>query len=122
MSGNNYLLDTNIIIYALKGVESVKPYFEGDCFISVISEIEILGIEGVLKKELATRRAAVDYCSIIQLTESIKNEAIRIKQEYKTKIPDAIIAATAIAENSILITADKGFKKFKELSLILVNV
>jgi predicted nucleic acid-binding protein len=42
MSGSSYLLDTNIIVYALKGLEFVKPYFEEGCYISVISEMEII--------------------------------------------------------------------------------
>jgi predicted nucleic acid-binding protein len=36
-------------------------------------------------------------------------------------LPDAIIAATALMEGYTLVTADKGFKKFSSLQLILVN-
>lgn len=42
MNGGDYLLDTNIIVYALKGIIPVMPYFEEDCFISVVTEIEII--------------------------------------------------------------------------------
>lgn len=121
MSGNNYLLDTNILVYAMKGIPSVAPYFEENCFISVIPEIEIIGIEGVSRKELTIRQTAVDFCTIIPLTNTIKNEAIQLKQQFKIKLPDAIIAATALAEGYTLVTADKGFKKFSSLQLILVN-
>ena len=34
---------------------------------------------------------------------------------------NAIIASTAIVKNLPLITVDKGFKKIKELDLILIN-
>ena len=121
MSGNNYLLVTNILVYAMKGIPSVAPYFEDNCFISVIPEIEIIGIEGVSRKELTIRQTAVDFCTIIPLTNTIKNEAIQLKQQFKIKLPDAIIAATALAEGYTLVTADKGFKKFSSLQLILVN-
>jgi len=121
MSGNNYLLDTNILVYALKGIPSVIPYFEENCFISVITEIEIIGVEGLSRKELYIRQAAVGSCSIIPLTNTIKVEAIRLKQESKVKLPDAIIAATAAVEGYTLVTADKGFKKFTSLQLILVT-
>ena len=121
MNGNNYLLDTNIIVYALKGIPSITPYLEGDCFISVVTEIEIIGVAGLGKRELSIRQAAIDYCTIIPLTNTIKNEAIRLKQQFKIKLPDAIIAATALVEGYTLITADKGFKKFSLLQLILVN-
>jgi predicted nucleic acid-binding protein len=121
MNGNNYLPDTNIIVYALKGTPSVIPYLEDDCFISVVTEIEILGVEGLGKREMSIRQSAIDYCTIIPLTNSVKNEAIRLKQQFKIKLPDAIIAATALVEGYVLITADKGFKKFSSLQLILVN-
>ena len=121
MNGNNYLLDTNILVYALKGISSVIPYFDENCFVSVITEIEITGIAGLEKKELSVRQSAVDFCTVIPLTTAIKNEAIRLKQQFRIKLPDAVIAATALVEGYTLITADKGFKKFSSLQLILVN-
>jgi predicted nucleic acid-binding protein len=42
MSGNEFLLDTNILVYAMKGIENMRPYFETEPYISVITEIEIL--------------------------------------------------------------------------------
>ncbi len=121
MSGNNYLLDTNILVYALKGLPSVMPYFEEDCYLSVITEIEIIGVPELSKKDLVIRQAAIDFCTIIPLTNSIKSEAIRLKQEFKVKLPDAVIAATALMEGYTLVTADKGFKRFTSLQIILVN-
>jgi predicted nucleic acid-binding protein len=121
MSGNSYLLDTNILVYALKGLQSVMPYFDEDCYLSVITEIEVAGVPGLSKKDLSIRQSALDYCTIIPLTSSIKNEAIRLKQEFKVKLPDAVIAATALVEGYTLITADKGFRKFISLPMILVN-
>lgn len=121
MNGNNYLLDTNILVYALKGLESVKPYFEQDCYLSVITEIEILGVAGLGKKELSIRESAIDYCTIISLTNAIKEQAIQLKQKFRIKTPDAIIAATALVEGYALVTADKGFRRFSSLRLVLVN-
>ena len=122
MSGSNYLLDTNIIVYALKGIESVQPYFEQNCFISVVTEIEILGVEGLSKKEISIRQAAIDFCTVIPLTTGIKTEAIKLKQQFRVRVPDAVIAATALTEGYTLITADKGFKRFTSLQMILINI
>jgi len=45
--------------------------------------------------------------------------AISIRRVYKTKLPDAIIAAIAIAYKSTLITHNQtDFKKIKGLTLI----
>jgi predicted nucleic acid-binding protein len=38
------------------------------------------------------------------------------------KLPDAIIAATALKNNMTLITADKDFKKAPKLDLVLLNI
>lgn len=52
---------------------------------------------------------------------SIRDNAARIKRTYKLKIPDAIIAATAIHLNAPLLTRDKGFDRVsKELEVRLV--
>jgi len=121
MNGSNYLLDTNILVYALKGLPSVRPYFEESCFASVITEIEILGVPELSKREYNIRQSAMEFCSIIPLTTSIKNETIRLKQQYKVKLPDAVIAATALVEGYTLVTADRAFRRFGSLSMILVN-
>ncbi len=79
MNGNNLLLDTNIIIYALKGLANVKPYFDFEPYISVITEMEILGVKEITRNEINLREAAIEYCMIIPFTNKIKNKAILIK-------------------------------------------
>ena len=52
---------------------------------------------------------------------ALKNKIIEIRNTHGLKLPDAIIAATAIVNNAILVTADKDFKKVKELELMSIN-
>lgn len=122
MSGNNLLLDTNIIIYALKGLADVRPYFDIEPYISVITEIEILGVKDLGEDEAKVRETVIEYCSVLPITNKIKQRAISIKQNIKIPVPDAIIAATAIENGFTLVTADKGFKRIKNLSLLLIDV
>jgi predicted nucleic acid-binding protein len=122
VSGSKYLLDTNIIVYALKGLAFVRPYFEAKPQISIITEIEILGVKDILDEEFLIRQTALEYCEALHLTESIKKRAIELKRKIKMPAPDAIIAATAIEEGLHLVTADKGFKRIKELKLILIEL
>jgi predicted nucleic acid-binding protein len=93
MNGNEFLLDTNILVYAMKGLETVKPYFEIEPYISVVTEIEILGLKDITPKEISIRQTAIDYCRIIPLTNRVIKKAIDIKREIKVHVPDAIIAA-----------------------------
>ena len=122
MSGNNYLLDTNILLYALKGIDVVRPYFDISPSISVVTEIEILGVKDLLADDLNIRETIIEYCQVIAFTTAIKKKTIELKREIKLAIPDALIAATAIERGITLVTADKGFKKIKGLSLILIEV
>jgi len=43
MSGTNYLVDTNFLIYLLNGNEFIKPYLNNNFFLSEITEMELLG-------------------------------------------------------------------------------
>ena len=122
MSGNNYLLDTNILLYALKGLTDVRLYFDIPPSISVVTEIEILGVKEMESSEIKIRETAVEYCQIIPITNSIKKTTIGLKRKIKLAVPDALIAATAIEGDFTLVTADKGFKRIKDLSLILIEV
>ena len=122
MNGNNYLLDTNILLYALKGLADVRLYFDIPPTISVVTEIEILGVKEIKNTEIAIRETIVEYCQVIPITTSIKKKTIELKRAIKLAVPDALIAATAIEGGFTLITADKGFKKVKGLSLILIEV
>jgi len=122
VSGNNYLLDTNILLYALKGIDVVRPYFDISPSISVVTEIEILGVKDLLADDLNIRETIIEYCQVIAFTTAIKKKTIELKREIKLAIPDALIAATAIERGITLVTADKGFKKIKGLSLILIEV
>lgn len=122
MNGDPYLIDTNILIYALYGSEFINQYVQSCPFISFITEIEILGQINIEQTELETRQKALDFCTIIPFSNIIKKRTILLKQMYRLKLPDAIIAATAIIEGYSLVSADRGLKKISELSLILLEV
>ena len=47
---------------------------------------------------------------------------IRVKQKRKIKVPDAIIAATAIENNLPLLTADTAFTSVADLNCILIEL
>ena len=43
-------------------------------------------------------------------------------QKFVVKLPDAIIAATALYLDLPLLTADTGFQKIQDLKLILLEI
>ena len=121
MNGSKYLADTNILLYLIAGNEGVFEFINDEFFISEISEIELLGNKGILDAQLVYRKQIINRCTIVSLSENIKTVTIQLKQNYTIKIPDAIIAATSIYLNLPLLTADKEFKKIKELDLLLIQ-
>ncbi len=116
MSGNNLVVDTNIIILTLGGNERLADYVEGrKLFLSVITEIEALSYPGLSKVESSRVESYIDRCTVLGLSDRVKKEAIRMRSKYKVKLPDAIIAATAIAFELPLLTADHGFVKLADV-------
>jgi len=122
MNGIDYLIDTNILIYIIKGNPKVKYFSQSEVLaISYITEMEILGKHQICEFEKRSIREALDYCYIIEMDAQIKQYAINIKQNVKMKLPDAIIAATAIKYNLPLVTSDSDFKKVSNLDLVLID-
>ena len=124
MSGNDRLLvDTNIFIFLLNGNSKAAQFLEGKTlFFSFVTEIELLGFPGITVKEQAVVAETLDDCIKIDLSEAISRTAIAIKQRKKTKIPDALIAATAIEFDLPLLTADVGFEDIQGLTTILFKI
>ncbi len=119
MSGINILADTNIIIYLLAGDQGLLKILEDKKIsISVITEIEVLSYPNLTREKELLVRELLSRIFIIPLTESVKEGSISIKKKYKVKLPDAIIAASAIQQNIPLLTADSDFEQIEELDLI----
>lgn len=119
MNGNKLFLDTNIILYLLNGDETLAELLnQKQLYISVITELELLAFKGITRKEEKVIKEFVSQCKVININNSIKQETIRIRKAYKTKLPDSIIIASALYLDLPLISSDVEFKKVEELVLI----
>ncbi|MBI2730778.1 MAG: PIN domain-containing protein [Sphingobacteriales bacterium] len=119
---NTILADTNFIIYLLEGRKETLEYLDKFIVISVITEMELLGVKNISSKIFNTRKSLLDDTVIFPFDEEIKVIAVSLKQKYSIKLPDAIIAATSIKYRTPLISADKALKRIKELDLILLSI
>jgi predicted nucleic acid-binding protein len=120
--GKRYLIDTNIAIYFLDGhlPPSSLPFligiFNQERNMSVITKIELLGWNFPNPNKSAISYAFVDQSNVLPLSEDIVNKTIELRQRYKIKLPDAVIAATAIVFDFTLISRnDKDFSTIHEL-------
>ena len=119
MSGHNLFLDTNIILYLLNGDETLAELlYMKQLYISVITEIELLGFNGIKPEDEKIIKEFILQCKVININEKIKDETIRLRKKYHTKIPDCLIIATALYLDLPLISSDSGFKKVAGLFLI----
>ncbi len=100
------LLDTNAVIYLQKGMLA-KPLPRGCYFISVITEMELLSFHGLSNEQERWLRRFIDAVGLIDINRNIKNRAIELRKNYRLKLPDAIIAASAIENELELVTLDK---------------
>jgi predicted nucleic acid-binding protein len=120
MSGNSLLVDTNIVLYLLSGDKTLASFLKGKkLYVSFITQLEILGYEGIKKSDLRKIELFLNDCTIIDIQSDIKNKVIEIRKIGKIKLPDAIIAATSSYLGIPLISSDKGFEKISSLDLIL---
>jgi predicted nucleic acid-binding protein len=101
-----YLFETNVIIKHLNDGTSVL--WKGERFISVVTEMEVLAKPHIsLEAEQKALRFLRGF-TIVPLSDTVKYEAIRIRREGspRLKLPDAVVAATAVVLEAQLITAD----------------
>ena len=112
MSGINFLLDTNFILGMLKSHPEVlseissRNLSAGHCAYSAITRMEMLGYPGIGREEDALIRQKLEALTYLPVTRAIEDVAITLRQTRKVKLPDAIIAATALHSGLELLTLD----------------
>lgn len=113
MSGTKFLLDTNFIIGLLKSDPAVlaevstRTVAIAECSYSAITRMELLGFPGISRDEESIIRQKLERLRYLPLTRAIEDVVISLRQARKIKLPDAVIAATAICAGAELLTLDK---------------
>ena len=105
MNAERFVIDTNIFILRAND-RLVELLPRGEIICSVITEIELLSFPELTSAEEALIRAALSKVAIYGIDQDIKEEAIRLRRQSRLKLPDAIIAATAICHDAVLVTND----------------
>ena len=73
MSGNSFLVDTNIVLYLLHGDTTLAELlFEKQLYLSIITEIELLAFKDLDPKEEAVIRDFINQCKTVNINENIK--------------------------------------------------
>ena len=108
-----YLIDTNIIIYYLEGEHSAVSFLRthrGKLAISSITWMETLSYPFSADEEQIVR-AFLQELRLVEISSPVMELSVEIRRTKKMKLPDAIIAASAIHHDLILVT--RNVKDFK---------
>ena len=70
------------------------------------------------EKEIDIIKNFLSLCKIENILTEIKEKTIELRKSYNIKLPDAIIASTAIINSVPLLSADTIFSKITELNFI----
>ena len=100
------LLDSNIIIYAAKPEhENLRRLVaEKAPAVSAVSYVEVLGFHRLEEHERRHFEAFFASARILPLSQSVLDEAVRLRQARKMSLGDALVAGTALVHELTLIT------------------
>ena len=117
MNGIEYLLDTNVIIGLLKSDPDTlaligdRPIDAGCCAYSAITRMELLGFPGLTPSERSLILGKLAQLVYVPISLAVEDEAIRLRCAHKIKLPDAIIAASALLLGAELLTHDRNLSR-----------
>jgi predicted nucleic acid-binding protein len=119
--GKRYLLDTNTVLDYMgnklpgKAKNLIAQIIDDEINLSVINKIELLGFSKV-------EQDLIDFiaCSNIHpIDDIVVDKTIEMRSLYKIKLPDAIIAASALVNELAIITRNtKDFTKIDGLEVL----
>jgi len=122
--GEGFLIDTNILIYYLadaipaEELPRVEEILRGSFNVSIITKIEFLGWRGHTPEGFEKSKEFISFAHVIPLTDEIADVAIELRKKTSIKLPDAVIAATALIHNLTLVTRNvKDFERVEGLKI-----
>jgi len=119
--GIKYLWDTNTVIYYLQKQfpSSAEKFIDGLVIeskpaFSSITEIELLCWKSPTENDSIVLNNFINDALVFELEKPVKLKTVEVRKEVKIKLPDAVIAATAIVYNLVLLT--RNTEDFKNIS------
>ncbi|NJF26064.1 type II toxin-antitoxin system VapC family toxin [Thermococcus sp. Bubb.Bath] len=104
------MIDTNILIYYLadaiptEEIPKIEKILKESFNISIITKIEFLGWKGHTPEGFEKSKEFISFAHVIPLTDDIAELAIELRRRKSIKLPDAVIAATALKYGYTLVT------------------
>jgi len=116
-----FLIDTNIIIYYLEGEQAAVSFLtnnRGNLAISSITWMETLAYSFSEDEEPIVRAFLLEF-RLIDISLPIMELSVSLRRKKKMKLPDAIIAASAVHHDLTLVT--RNTRDFKGTAANIVD-
>jgi predicted nucleic acid-binding protein len=115
------LLDSNLIIYSAKAeYDQLRRFIaENAHSVSAVSRIEVLGYYLLSDRQRQYRTEFFQAAIILQISDSVVTEAVKLRQIRRMSLGDSIIAGTALDHRLALATRNTAdFSWIKDITLI----
>jgi hypothetical protein len=120
-----WLFDSNVIMGYLNQdstqgfIDQFEQALVEGAAVSVITTIEVLGWRGHDVTSRASAESLLQCMGEIQLSATVVQQTIALRSKYSVKLPDAVIAATALASGLKLMTRNQtDFERIEGLVII----
>jgi len=120
-----YTLDTNAILYYLKDDNNAVTILRGvfaqssPVYVSAVTELELLAFSNLTSDEESLIENLLATVAIIPVDSHIARLAALVRRRYRIKVPDSIIAATAMFTGSTLLT--RNTRDFRMVSNLVIR-
>ncbi len=114
------LIDSNIFIYGVQqGYQYLRDYLaRHHIAVSKITLLEVLGYHTMGEEEKTKLQQTLSKCHQLAIDDDIIHKAIALRQQRKMSLGDALIAATALHHQLLLVTAnEKDFRWISNLQI-----
>ena len=100
------LIDSNIIIYAAQPTyTAIRQFIATHApVVSIVSYVEVLGYHGLNSAERKHFEAFFAAATIVPISQPVIEQAVKLRQQRKMTLGDALIAATCLVHGFTLVT------------------
>jgi predicted nucleic acid-binding protein len=119
-----YLVDTNLWLYAASNIKEAVVFFDSAAKAewagySAITRLEVFGFPDLKLDDERNLADMLGCFEEVDVTGEIIDRAVAIRRERRVRVPDAIIASTALVVNATLVTRNTvDFKGIRGLHVL----
>jgi tRNA(fMet)-specific endonuclease VapC len=117
-----FLIDTNAVIALLGNNRSLATTLSSATWIgiSIITELEFLSFSNLLQADkvlFEQFKSRIEVISLDTNATTLIQTICQVRQTHRLKLPDSIIAATALTNQATLLTNDAMFSRINGLNV-----